>query len=69
MWYYRFIRPDNISSMYHKAYVTSLTNVGNINVFNSNKQMTMGDSLNYTKILEQKGDYVSSAYVSGTGWI
>ena len=66
---YRYIHPDNILFVYHRAYVTSLTNVGTITVYDSNQNQTVSSGLTYTNVMEHTGSVVTNKYVSGQGQI
>ena len=66
---YRYIRPDNILFVYHRAYVTSLTNTGTITVYDSNRAQTVSSSLSYQSVMENAAGYVTSEFVSGQGQI
>ena len=67
MWYYKFIKPENITSMYHRTRVNSLTSAGTLRVYDSNSTLYMSSSLSYDKINENKGSYISGTYISSQG--
>ena len=68
IWYYRFMNPANVTNMVHKAYVSSLTNIGIISVYDSTDKLTVDTDLKYSDILNSRGTLVSSRQISGQGW-
>ena len=70
---HQFIRPENVTSIYHRTYVTSLTGTGTITVYDSNKShlITSGSvyAPTYSDVLNNTGSAVSSLSVTKQGWI
>ena len=70
---HQFIRPENVNSIYHRTYVTSLTGTGAITVYDSNKSHSITSSSiyapTYSDVLNNTGSVVSSLNVTKQGWV
>lgn len=65
----KYILPSNVTSVKHKAYVTSLTNAITVTVDDSDGILNAGSNLSYSSIMNEAGSLVSSLNISKQGWV
>ena len=65
----KFILPSNVTSVKHKAYVTSLTNAITVTAYDSDGILNAGSNLSYSNIMNEAGSLLSSLNISKQGWV
>ena len=65
----KFILPSNVTSVKHKAYVTSLTNAITVTAYDSDGILNAGSNLSYSSIMNEAGSLLSSLNISKQGWV
>ena len=65
----KYILPSNVTSVKHKAYVTSLTNAITVTAYDSDGSLNAGSNLSYSNIMNEAGSLVSSLNISKQGWV